>query len=186
VKKNVTDAKLQTYIAKEESAAAAIEHQISFTRDYENIGVHAPQWQDVKATIEGALVPLRPLPFPVTVDIEGLLIHADPLLAKVFYNLVENSIRHGEKVTRITFSCQESADSQLIVYEDDGKGVPLPEKENIFNRKYFSHTGLGLFLSREILGMTGIRIRECGEEGRGARFEIAVPKVAVRFSKNPQ
>jgi len=186
VKKNVTDPKLQTYIAKEESAAGAIEHQISFTRDYENIGVHAPQWQDVKATIEGALHPLEPLPFPVTVDIEGLHISADPLLAKVFYNLVENSIRHGEKVTRITFSCQESADGLLIVYEDDGKGVPLPEKENIFNRKYFSHTGLGLFLSREILGMTGIRIRECGEEGRGVRFEIVVPKAAVRFTKNPQ
>lgn len=186
VKKNVTDAKLLGYMAKEESAAGAIEHQISFTRDYENIGVHAPQWQDVKATIQGALAPLQPLPFPVTVDIEGLLLSADPLLEKVFYNLVENSIRHGEKVTRITFSCQELADGLLIVYEDDGKGIPLPEKENIFNRKYFSHTGLGLFLSREILGMTGIGIRECGEEGRGARFEIPVPKAAVRFSRKPQ
>ncbi len=186
VKKNVTDEKLLTYIAKEESAAAAIEHQISFTRDYENIGVHSPQWQDVATTVEQAIRPLLPLPFTVTVAIEGLLIYADPLLEKVFYNLVENTLRHGEKVTRITFSCQESEKGLLIVYEDDGKGVPPAEKENIFNRKYYRHTGLGLFLSREILGMTGIGIWESGEEGKGARFGIVVPRGAFRFSDKPQ
>jgi len=182
VKKNVTDEKLLTYIAKEESAAGAIEHQISFTRDYENIGVHSPQWQDVAKTVELAIRHLLPLPFTVTVHIDGLFIYADPLLEKVFYNLVENTLRHGEKVTRITFSCQESEESLLIVYEDDGNGIPPAEKENIFNRKYYRHTGLGLFLSREILGMTGIGIHESGEEGKGARFGISVPKGAFRFS----
>jgi signal transduction histidine kinase len=186
VKRNVTEPKLLEYIASEESAAAAIEHQISFTRDYENIGVNAPQWQDVRATISLALCQLDPLPFPVSVDIAGLYIYADPLIEKVFYNLVENAIRHGGKVTRISFFCQESADGLTITCEDDGKGIPDSEKENIFTRKYYRHTGLGLFLSREILDMTGITIRECGNEGAGARFEISVPKAAFRFGEKPQ
>ena len=41
---------------------------------------------------------------------------------------------------------------------------------------------MGLFLAREILEITGITIRETGMPGRGARFEIVVPKGAYRIS----
>ena len=50
------------------------------------------------------------------------------------------------------------------------------EKEKIFDRGFGKNTGLGLTLSREILGITGITIKETGEHGIGARFEITVPK----------
>jgi len=43
------------------------------------------------------------------------------------------------------------------------------------------NTGFGLFLSREILALNGITIRETGVFGRGARFEIAVPEKACRY-----
>ena len=73
-----------------------------------------------------------------------------------------------------------SGDDQLIVCEDDGVGVPESEKEKTFERGSVKNTGLGLALSREVLDITGITIRETGEPGRGARFEIAVPKGAYR------
>jgi hypothetical protein len=38
------------------------------------------------------------------------------------------------------------------------------------------NTGLGLFLVREILSLTGVAISETGEFGKGARFEMAVSK----------
>jgi hypothetical protein len=38
-----------------------------------------------------------------------------------------------------------------------------------------------MFLSREILGITGITIKETGEEGTGVRFEITVPKEDCRI-----
>ena len=43
------------------------------------------------------------------------------------------------------------------------------------------NTGLGLFLSREILTITGIAIRETGIPGKGARFEMMCPKNAIRL-----
>jgi hypothetical protein len=49
---------------------------------------------------------------------------------------------------------------------------------NVFGR----HTGLGLFLSREILSIKGITITGNGEPGKGARFEITVPDGAYRFT----
>jgi len=55
------------------------------------------------------------------------------------------------------------------------------EKEKIFNQGYGKNTGLGLFLSREILALTGMTIRETGTPGKGARFEILVPIGAYRF-----
>jgi signal transduction histidine kinase len=38
------------------------------------------------------------------------------------------------------------------------------------------HSGFGLYFTREILSITGICIRETGEPGNGARFEIVVPR----------
>jgi signal transduction histidine kinase len=59
--------------------------------------------------------------------------------------------------------------------------VPAGVKEQIFKREYFKNTGFGLYLSREILSITGISIHETGKPGRGARFEIAIPSAAYRM-----
>ena len=64
--------------------------------------------------------------------------------------------------------------------EDNGVGIPAKQKKKIFERGFKKSTGLGLFLTREILRITGIRIQETGIDGSGARFEIAVPKGMYR------
>jgi signal transduction histidine kinase len=107
------------------------------------------------------------------------------MLEKVFSNLVDNSRRHGEHVQHISFTrVPGSGDSVIIVYEDDGVGVPETDKERIFEKGFGNHTGLGLFLSREILAITGLTIRESGTPGRGARFEILVPQGKYRYPLN--
>jgi signal transduction histidine kinase len=58
----------------------------------------------------------------------------------------------------------------------------LPEnKDRIFNRGFGKHTGLGLFLTREILAITRIEITETGEFEKGARFELRIPAGLYRF-----
>ena len=66
-------------------------------------------------------------------------------------------------------------------------GVSAEEKKRLFTRGFGKNTGLGLFLSREILAITGITITGIaitgnGVPGKGARFEITVPKGAYRFT----
>jgi len=78
---------------------------------------------------------------------------------------------------------EESSDGLLIRIEDDGIGIPVHDKEMIFERGFGKNTGLGLFLSREILSITNISIKEAGEFHHGARFEINVPKGVYRFSR---
>jgi signal transduction histidine kinase len=80
----------------------------------------------------------------------------------------------------VTVRCEREPDGLLILVEDDGNGIPIDEKEKIFGRGYGKNTGLGLFLAREILSITGITIRETGIPGKGARFEMLVPKGSFR------
>lgn len=158
-----------------EKIAANIQKHVEFMKIYQEIGVESPAWQNVADVIrEGASsLPLGDV--PLDIGFENLWIYADPLLQKVFYNLVENAIRHAGPITAIRFSCRRDDGEISIFCMDDGTGIPEEEKERIFKREFYKNTGLGLFLSREILSITGIRIRESGVAGEGARFEISVP-----------
>jgi signal transduction histidine kinase len=170
------------YIRKEIRITETLGRQIDLTKVYEDMGTADPFWQNINESIQRAVTSLPTRDVRVEVDRPDLEIYADPLFEKVFYNLIDNALKYGgESMTKIRISSRETRDGLILVCEDDGSGVPPGEKENIFNRKYFKNTGLGLFLSREILGMTGIGIRETGEPGKGARFEIHVPKKVYRF-----
>ena len=95
-------------------------------------------------------------------------------------------MRYGGKITTIRFSLKERDGDHFVVCEDDGDGVIADEKEKIFERGFGKNTGLGSALSREILDITGITIRETGEPGKGARFEMKVPKGVWRIVKEPE
>ncbi|MFA5413957.1 MAG: PAS domain S-box protein [Methanoregula sp.] len=172
------------YIKKEEKAANTIEHQITFTKDYQNLGVAAPEWQNVNASINKALSGLPMRDVRVEVDPNNPEIFADRLFEKVFYNLIDNALRYGgADMKTIRVSSQEIDTGLRIVCEDDGVGISAEDKKRLFNRGFGKNTGLGLFLSREILAITGITITEKGIPGKGARFEITVPKGAWRMKR---
>jgi signal transduction histidine kinase len=164
-----------------EVAAEIIKSQIGFTRDYQELGVRAPQWFYVRAAVEEAVKTLRPKGVSISTDLDDLRIYADPLLNSVFYNLLDNSMRHGMTVTAIRVTAAPDDGGARITWEDDGIGIPAEDKPRIFDRGFGRNTGLGLFLAKEVLAITGITIQETGVPGKGARFEILVPKGAARF-----
>jgi PAS domain S-box-containing protein len=176
-----TNTRLREYVDKEKKAATAIRRMIDFTKDFEEIGQQKSGWHKADAIIRQLV---KTANFPaIMLDsrIGGLELYADPLIERVFNNLLDNAVRHGEHVKKITVTA-EPADSGLVVrWEDDGVGVPDTEKKRIFERGFGKNTGLGLFLAREILDLTGISIRETGTFGSGARFEMIVPFGSFRY-----
>ncbi|MCK9591612.1 MAG: PAS domain S-box protein [Methanoregula sp.] len=176
------DPRLQEYIGKELRAARTIQDQITFTKEYQDIGSQAPKWFNLNNIILSAAAGLSLSPITLSVNVDRFEIYADPLLEKVFFTLLENAIRHGKEVTGIVFSTGEQETGLMVIYEDNGVGVPAGHKEDIFRQKYFQHTGFGLYLTRIILSITGISISETGEPGKGARFVILVPKDAYRVA----
>ena len=177
-----SDEKLLSFIKKEAIAAERINQQIAFTKEYQDIGVHAPQWQNLHDIIVNASNMLDLSPVSIQIAFDNIEVYADPLLAKVFYNLLDNAVRHGEKTSKIQFSSCPSGPRLTIICEDNGVGIDSETKKHLFERGYGKNHGYGLFLIREILAITKITIDECGDPGRGARFEITLPKGMYRFS----
>jgi PAS domain S-box-containing protein len=171
------------FVEKEDQAAEAIQRQIEFTRFYQDIGVNAPKWQDAGEVIREAAKQLSLPSIDLQVMVKDVEIFADPLIVKVFFNLIENSLRHGGNVTSISFASRETDSSLVITYRDNGVGISEEDKKKLFRKGFGKHTGLGLFLSREILAITGITITENGEPGKGVQFEITVPKEGYRFTR---
>jgi PAS domain S-box-containing protein len=164
-----------TYLEKELEITQIMHHQIGFTKSYQDIGVKKPEWTCVETLLLQAAKHLGIQDSTLHISLSGLKIYADRLVVKVYYNLLENSLRHGGKISRISVSSHQTDAGMVIEYCDDGVGIPEENKELIFTKGFGSNTGWGMFLSREILSITNISIRETGTFGKGVRFEIEIP-----------
>ncbi len=160
------------YLDRIKTASKNIQHTIEFTREYENLGIDEPGWLQLSSLINT----VSQQQLPIQNDCHDVRVFADPMIEKVFVNLYDNTLRHAEGATGILVHCETDDGDLLIIWEDDGVGVPEEMKEKIFERGFGKNTGFGLFLSREILGITGTTITENGIPGEGARFEIRVRK----------
>ncbi|MBN1166359.1 MAG: HAMP domain-containing histidine kinase [Methanospirillaceae archaeon] len=168
---------IHEYLDAMHKIGLTIQELIEFTRNYQMMGIRGWTWQDPKRIFDQIFSTIDPdRRFTISSDLGGYLIYADPLLEKALYNLVENSFRHGGPgLTTISVSTMMNDTSLSIIYTDNGTGIPDDDKERIFQRGYGKNTGLGLFMIREILSMTGITISENGTCLKGVRFIIRVP-----------
>ena len=163
-----------------------IQRHITLTREYQEVGIHLPQWQNVTVVLGNVLQNFQKSGIIFSVECQEIEIYADPLLEKVFYNIVDNAVRYGEHVTTLKFYARTSDEGLVLTCEDDGIGITESAKEKIFERGVGQNTGMGLFLTREILMITGIAIKENGIPGKGARFEILTPNDTWRSGKGKE
>lgn len=158
-----------------------ITNQLHFSRQYQDIGTLEPIWQSLSKIVEIAVRDISHDEIEITSSIHHVQVFSDPLMVKVIYNLLDNAVRHGNGLSKISIRSHINENNELIVQiEDDGEGIPNDEKEIIFTHGFGKNTGLGLTISREILSVTNITIRENGVPGIGARFEIIIPPFSWR------
>ncbi len=113
-------------------------------------------------------------------ECHGLTLLADSLLRQLFYNLIDNTLKYGEKTTQITIRFQEYSDHLLLIYEDNGVGIQDEVKNKLFTEGYGKGTGYGLYLIRRICETYGWDIKETGIAGQGAQFTMTIPKSEVQ------
>ncbi len=164
-----------------QGASDKIERILKFTREYQDIGSKPPVWLPVGESFRMAGTEIEAGKIRLFTDpaCDGAEVLADPLFVRVFYHLIDNSIRHGKKVSVIRVRCSVTDGTLQIVYEDDGTGIPDRVRPLLFERGKGKNS-YGLFLAREILSATGITITESGSAGAGARFVITVPPGSFR------
>ena len=173
------DREALTCLDDAESAVRQVERIFDFARTYEKLGVEELAYMNVKKSVREAVSLFADLHGVKLVnDCRGLTVLADSLLRQLFYNLIDNSLRYGERVNRIRVHYKEVGKNQLeLVYEDDGVGISKAEKEKIFKEGYGKGTGYGLYLIRKMCEVYGWVIKETGKHGKGAQFTITIPKM---------
>ena len=139
---------------------------------------------DVKPVLNEAIDNLKDQMIDMELEVEmdsdeGFKVKAGPLLKEVFFNLIENSIRHSDG-KKIRISSKEYSEEIVCIIEDDGKGIPNDEKEKILKKGYTSDkekgTGLGLFLIQKLLEVYEGKIEVKDSELGGARFDVHLKK----------
>lgn len=183
---------IQNHLHDEESSSSigkvleildAIDSIIRRTTEYQQMGLGQLRWIPVDGIIHMQMsLQSQKNKITCNCNLHGLEIYCDPLIDRVFYNLINNTIRHGGKTSSIFFSFREEPGRLVLICEDDGVGIPTEEKSKIFDRIAGGKGKFGLFFVREFLTLSGMTITETGIPGKGARFEIFLPEGSFRFS----
>lgn len=169
------------YLGKVLEASGRIALMIRFAENIQEFGIKDPSWHDIGTLIDTTKRGIGPERVVIENEIRGISIFSDPLIIRVFPRLIENILHYGKNVTGIRFSVRVgNGKSCVILCEDNGVGIPASRKEKIFVRDSSEDPGYSLNLTREILGISGLTIRETGNPGAGARFEIQVPEGSYR------
>ena len=171
-----------------ESACNLIVRIFDFARDYEMLGVEELTYVDVEDSVQKAVSLFSSLNgTKVTNECHGLTVLADSLLRQLFYNLIDNSLKYGQKITRIRIHYEKAGKDQLrLVYEDDGVGIPQDAKPKIFDEGYTTGkgSGYGLYLIKKMMEVYGWTIQETGEPGKGAKFTVTIPGTGQNGKEN--
>ncbi len=178
--RNITeDPRIRARLNDIESACREAVRMFDFARTYEMLGVEELVYMDVEESFEGAVSLFTGLRGVRVTDDCQVLVLADSLLVQLFYNLVDNSLKHGGNISQIRLCCKKAGKDHLkLVYEDDGVGIPEAKKELIFKEGYGKGTGHGLYLIKKICEVYGWTIQETGKQGKGARFTMLIPKMS--------
>ena len=118
-------------------------------------------------------------PLPVSLDPDAF--------ALVLNNLLDNAVKYGPgDVKPVTVSLRADGDLVRLHVDDEGPGVPVEERERVFERFYRAGdeltrvsvgVGLGLHLVKTITeAMNGWVQVEQGPGGRGSRFTVVLPR----------
>jgi PAS domain S-box-containing protein len=175
------------HLQKAQNAAKRISAMIQFTKNYEDIGIKTPCWQNVRTLVGTCAKEVHLGEIKIENEVpHGTEIFADPLIGKVFLNLIQNAKNYGGSVTTIRFGLEQRDEVLAVICEDDGDGIPAEMKEKLFTKGFGKGHGFGLFLSREILAITDIRIFEESVPGKGAKFVMTIPNGGFRANDSAE
>jgi two-component system sensor histidine kinase PrrB len=102
-------------------------------------------------------------------------------LRAVADNLVENALRHGGAGARVQLGVRTADGRVALVVDDDGPGVPVAERERIFERFGRGHdaspggSGLGLSIVAQQAALHDGRVEVAASARGGARFVVTLP-----------
>lgn len=108
-------------------------------------------------------------------------------IRQVVSNLVNNALKFTPKGGHVDVRVRREGGDACLVVEDDGVGIPADKIDRVFDRLSKLRprgtagergTGIGLFVTRQLVARLGGTIRVARREPAGTRFEVRVPFAA--------
>lgn len=176
-----TDEKQKDFLEKQAKTMDKIAETLKFARNYQDLGITPPEWHNFEKTFVFAISHTNTSNLQKNINISDVSIYSDNLLEMALSILVSRSIAYSLSTTRLSLRYEMAGDMLKIVFEIDGRGISRESADRIFTRGGDPDTGIDLFLTEEVLSVTGITISETGDREKGIRFEILVPPGIFRF-----
>jgi PAS domain S-box-containing protein len=176
-------------LSRMEQAVAESVKIFDFAKMYEQLGAEELTYIHVEEKLKDAATLFSGSIPTIINECHGLTVLADSFLRQLFFNFVDNTRKYGKKTTTIRVHFEKAdQDCLKLVYEDDGVGVPLENKQRLFKEGFSTggSTGFGLFLTKKMIDVYGWTITEDGEPGKGAKFTITIPKLNKNGKENYQ
>jgi len=152
-----------------------------------------PQSVSLKTLVERIEADYRPLAngkgLEFHIAAADVLVETDPvLLERLVRNLVDNAFKYTA-TGNVTLAAEPDEEVVRISVRDTGPGIPLPERERIFEEFYqignperdrVQGLGLGLAIVQRISQLLGLQLELESEPGRGSIFTVTVPLAMER------
>ena len=166
---------LRTYFDQIKTAVTNVDRLLEFAKNFEMLGSQELVITDVgKAVDEAASLFADLKGVKIVNECRGFSVLADSMLTTIFYNLIDNSLKYGQKLTQIKVQNNTQQKPSKIIYEDDGVGIDSETKKQLFNKGMGKGSGYGLYLIKRTCEIYGLTVQETGQPGKGARFEFNI------------
>lgn len=109
-------------------------------------------------------------------------------LRQVLLNLIDNAIKYSPDGGRVGIRIEQRDSGVRIAVSDEGLGIPHADQQRIFGKFYrvdpqqtrgVGGTGLGLYISRELVRHMGGRVTVTSREGHGSTFVVDLPLLPI-------
>jgi signal transduction histidine kinase len=182
--------------ARIDSAAAQASHLIDELVDLRSVdGTNSVELdlrpRDLRSTLEAAVDQMRAVSrghrlryIAPADDAPVVSMYDEPRVQRVFQNLIGNAIKYSPDGGDINIELRVQGETAGVTVRDHGMGIPPDEQARIFEPGYRARgargipgSGLGLFISAEIVGRHGGTITCGAADGGGTSFEVRLPLV---------
>lgn len=186
----ISDTDILEFIKKEQAAAERIKEKLFFTREYQQIGLELPRWNNLSDLIRTAWEETGIVSLKIHCNIPSVWLFCDGTIKKAIVKIFENIPVHGKgaDTVQISFYYSDSGDGHLLI-EDNGCGISDDAKKRIFDLGYGSGGGTGLFLAHSFFTIPHFSITETGSPTTSTQFDILIPSENISRmkdnSKNP-
>jgi PAS domain S-box-containing protein len=109
-------------------------------------------------------------------------------LRQVLINLVDNAVKYSPDGGAVEVRVEANGTNLCVSVSDEGLGIPYGERQRIFGKFYrvdpqlsrgVGGTGLGLYISRELVRRMDGRLTVTSREGHGSTFVVELPLAAT-------